>query len=212
MTGGRQCSSWSGALGPSWRAASAGHASSSARRPEPDTGCRTGTSCGCAAVFCCCTRPMNCGLRISIYRPDLGGAKGIRTPDLLHAISRQHIRLRPSTQVTVPGRVHESSGIQAGCGIFLLYRAEPVPLRTPADTRPVESLRFTALAARTTHAIGIARPASPAVTAGRKMGANRYAARIGRSIPPERRRAGRLLVLVTCGRSRCGARRRVPRR
>jgi hypothetical protein len=28
------------------------------------------------------------------------------------------------------------------------------------------------------------------------MGADRYAARIGRSIPPERRRAGRLLVLA----------------
>ena len=33
--------------------------------PEPDPGRRTGTSCCCVAVFCCCTRPVNCGLRIS---------------------------------------------------------------------------------------------------------------------------------------------------
>ena len=36
------------------------------------------------------------------------GATGIRTPDLLHAISRQHVHSRPSAQVTVPGRAHES--------------------------------------------------------------------------------------------------------
>jgi hypothetical protein len=51
------------------------------------------------------------------------GATGIRTPDLLHAIQRQDIHHRPYPQVTVPGRPHESPGIQAGCGTFLLYRS-----------------------------------------------------------------------------------------
>jgi hypothetical protein len=33
--------------------------------PGPDPGGRTGPSCCCVAVFCCCTRPVNSGLRIS---------------------------------------------------------------------------------------------------------------------------------------------------
>ena len=50
-----------------------------------------------------------------------GGAKGIRTPDLLHAISRQHIHSSTYLQVSVSGRPYRSSQIQTGCGTFLLY-------------------------------------------------------------------------------------------
>jgi hypothetical protein len=58
------------------------------------------------------------------------------------------------------------------CCTFLLYRAEPAPLRTPADTRPVEILsNLPRWLPGTTHAIGIARPA---ITAGAQMGADRY--------------------------------------
>ena len=53
------------------------------------------------------------------------GAMGIRTPDLLHAIQRQHVHPRLSVQVTVSGRPHESSGIQAGCCTFVLYGSGP---------------------------------------------------------------------------------------
>jgi hypothetical protein len=127
---------------PSWRAASAGRASSPAWcRSQPPAG---GQAYRAAALlyFAAVPGPRIAGSGFRIYLSDLGGATGIRTPDLLHAISRQHICSRPSTQVTVPGRAHESSGIRASCGTFLLYRAEPAPLRTPADTRPVESLRI----------------------------------------------------------------------
>jgi hypothetical protein len=48
---------------------------------------------------------------------------GIRTPDLLHAIQWQHVHRSPSVQVTVPGRPHQSPGIQAGCCTFVLYSA-----------------------------------------------------------------------------------------
>src|SRR5690242_13680194 len=48
------------------------------------------------------------------------GAKGIRTPDLLHAISRQ--RVHPSTyvQVTVLGHTRKSACVLAGCCTFVL--------------------------------------------------------------------------------------------
>jgi hypothetical protein len=56
-----------------------------------------------------------------------GGAKGIRTPDLLHAISRQHVHRSPSVQVTVPGRAHQSGQIRTGCCTFMLDRFEALP-------------------------------------------------------------------------------------
>ena len=56
----------------------------------------------------------------SNYCCELGGAMGIRTPDLLHAMQRQHVHRSVSVQVTVSGRPHESSGIQAGCCTFVL--------------------------------------------------------------------------------------------
>jgi len=97
--------------------------------PEPDPDRRSGTSRCCAAVFCCCTRPENCGLRISDLLSDLGGAKGIRTPDLLHAISRQYVHRSTSVQVTVPERAYQSSQIRNGC-TFPLYRSAR-PTRLP---------------------------------------------------------------------------------
>jgi len=51
-----------------------------------------------------------------------GGATGIRTPDLLHAISRQHVHRRTSAQVTVPGSTRPSRQVHTGCGTFPLYR------------------------------------------------------------------------------------------
>jgi hypothetical protein len=49
------------------------------------------------------------------------GAKEIRTPDLLHAISRQHVHSSAYVQVSVSARPYQSSRVQAGCGTFLLY-------------------------------------------------------------------------------------------
>jgi hypothetical protein len=55
-----------------------------------------------------------------------GGAKGIRTPDLLHAISRQAVHQRLSSQVTVPERAHQSGQVRTGCCTFPLYES-PLP-------------------------------------------------------------------------------------
>jgi hypothetical protein len=60
-----------------------------------------------------------------------GGATGIRTPDLLHAISRHHVHRSASPQVTVPERTHRSIQIRAGCGTFLLYSFHLRPIRMP---------------------------------------------------------------------------------
>jgi hypothetical protein len=68
------------------------------------------------------------GFRIMLLT--CGGAMGIRTPDLLHAIQRHYVHPRPSVQVTVSGRPHQSSGIQAGCCTFVLYGSEPPPVQT----------------------------------------------------------------------------------
>jgi hypothetical protein len=81
------------ASSPSWRAASADRASSPRLMPEPAPGW-TGSSCCCAAVFCCCTRASNAGSGFRNYLFELGGAKGIRTPDLLHAMQLR----RPACQ------------------------------------------------------------------------------------------------------------------
>ena len=70
------------------------------------------------------------------------GAMGIRTPDLLHAISRQHVHSSTSVQVTVPERPHQSAGIQAGCRTFVLYRPEP----------PLSGAERAQLVVRETHA------------------------------------------------------------
>ena len=57
------------------------------------------------AVLCCRTMPWSPRLRISKNSPDLGGAMGIRTPDLLHAMQvrqpacQQHHRPLPADPV-----------------------------------------------------------------------------------------------------------------
>jgi hypothetical protein len=51
----------------------------------------------------------------------LGGATGIRTPDLLHAITRQHVHPCVSLQVTVLPRLRKSARVRSSCGTFLLY-------------------------------------------------------------------------------------------
>jgi hypothetical protein len=70
---------------------------------------------------------------IASYLRKRSGATGIRTPDLLHAIQRQRIHSRPSPQATIPGRPHQSPGIQAGCCTFVLYA--PAPARLPRPLR-----------------------------------------------------------------------------
>jgi len=79
-----------------------------------------------AAVSCCSI--------CSNLASDLGGAKEIRTPDLLHAIWRQHVYPRPSRQVTVPTRPRATTSVRVRCGTFLLYRFPSLP-EAPAVAR-----------------------------------------------------------------------------
>lgn len=59
-------------------------------------------------------------VRISNY--ELGsGAIGIRIPDLLHAISRQHVHLSTSLQVTVLARPPRYAVVRLRCGTSVLY-------------------------------------------------------------------------------------------
>ena len=51
---------------------------------------------------------------------------GIRTPDLLHAISRQHVHRSTSAQVTVLTRAPESAVVHPGCGTSALYSLQDV--------------------------------------------------------------------------------------
>jgi hypothetical protein len=51
------------------------------------------------------------------------GAKEIRTPDLLHAIWRQHVHPRPSPQVTVLLRPCAATSGRVRCGTPVLYRS-----------------------------------------------------------------------------------------
>jgi hypothetical protein len=88
---------------------------------------------------------------VTFYRTEIrkiGGATGIRTLDLLHAISRQHIRPRPSTQVTVPGRAYESCGIRASCGISCCTALSPCRCALRPARDQSNPFGFTALAAR----------------------------------------------------------------
>jgi hypothetical protein len=53
------------------------------------------------------------------------GAKEIRTPDLLHAIWRQHVHPRPSPQVTVLPRPCTATRVPLCCCTSVLYRCHP---------------------------------------------------------------------------------------
>ncbi len=70
----------------------------------------------------CPSRSRLSSVQHSNYLDDLCGATGIRTPDLLHAISTHDVRLRTSVQVIVPGRAPASVQIRVSCGTFALYR------------------------------------------------------------------------------------------
>ncbi len=73
--------------------------------------------------------------RFPIFHQDVlpGGAKEIRTPDLLHAIWRQHVHPRPSPQVTVLPRPHECARVRVSCGTSVLY--SPTRRQRPAASR-----------------------------------------------------------------------------
>jgi hypothetical protein len=82
------------------------------------------------------------GLRGSGFRiMDLncGGAMGIRTPDLLHAIQRQPVHPCVSAQVTVLPRPLRSARVQACCGTFLLYCRRTANRTSHAPSRRVTS-------------------------------------------------------------------------
>jgi hypothetical protein len=66
-----------------------------------------------AAVFFCSI--------CSNFASDLGGAKGIRTPDLLHAIWRQPVYPRPCVQVTVLLGPYATTSVRVRCGTSMLY-------------------------------------------------------------------------------------------
>ena len=68
-----------------------------------------------------------------------GGAMGIRTPDLLHAIQRQPVHSSPSPQVTVPEGAPESACVQACCGTFLLYDPMSLPRELSARTPTIST-------------------------------------------------------------------------
>jgi len=70
-----------------------------------------------AAVLSCCTR--SSGFRIISLTC---GAMGIRTPDLLHAISRQVIHRSPPPQVSVLAGAQECALVRPGCGTSVLYQ------------------------------------------------------------------------------------------
>ena len=63
---------------------------------------------------------MGSGFRIMLLT--WGGAMGIRTPDLLHAMQWQHVHSSASVQVTVSGRPHQSP---RNPGRLLYFRAVP---------------------------------------------------------------------------------------
>jgi hypothetical protein len=112
-----------GAPSPSRRAASAGHASNSAR-------CRSHSRLVDSYIVllrCCILLLYQARERwaqdFEFICLTWGGAKGIRTPDLLHAISRQAVHQRLSSQVTVPERAHQSGQVRTGCCTFPLYES-----------------------------------------------------------------------------------------
>jgi hypothetical protein len=99
------------------------------------TDSRSELACDAFRCGCCCTLLLYkalepCDQIFELWSLSWGGAMGIRTPDLLHAMQWQHVHRSPSVQVTVSGRPHQSSGIQAGCCTFVLYGSARPPVRT----------------------------------------------------------------------------------
>src|SRR5215468_930111 len=65
--------------------------------------------------------------------------RGFEPPDLLPAISRQHVHRSTSVQVTVPRRAHQSGQIRTGCCTFMLGRFEARPAQIDTS-KPLEVL------------------------------------------------------------------------
>jgi hypothetical protein len=95
------------------------HQPFSARRPDPER--RTAPRPAALRYFTAVRGRESSGSNVRNMASDLRGAMGIRTPDLLHAISRQHVHRSPSLQVTVPTGAWRSAPIRGRCGTFLLY-------------------------------------------------------------------------------------------
>ena len=51
---------------------------------------------------------------------------GIRTPDLLHAISRHPVHRSPAPQVTVLSRAPVYTHVRTGCGTSVLYSLQAI--------------------------------------------------------------------------------------
>ena len=93
------------------------------------TDARSELACDAFRGGCCCTLLLYQALEpwaqdFELLPLTWGGAMGIRTPDLLHAMQWQHVHGSASVQVTVPGRPHQSlsPGIP---GRLLYFRAVP---------------------------------------------------------------------------------------
>ena len=113
------------------------------------TDSRSELACDGFRCGCCCTLLLYealepCDQIFELWSLNWGGAMGIRTPDLLHAIQWQHVHRSTSVQVTVSGRPHQSPGIQACCCTFVLtvpsfHRRKlsgPAPGRRTLDIAP----------------------------------------------------------------------------
>ena len=74
------------------------------------------------------------GSGFRILALNCGGAMGIRTPDLLHAIQWRPAHRSPLAQVTVPPSTHQSTGIQTRCGTSLLYGPMPPTACSSAES------------------------------------------------------------------------------
>jgi hypothetical protein len=98
-----------------------------ARHSTPGPNTCAASQMATTAVLSCCTRDPVVRIRLLTF-----GAKGTRTPGLLHAITRQHVHPCLSLQVTVLERLPRSASIRTGCGTFLLYRS-PRPAELPTS-------------------------------------------------------------------------------
>jgi hypothetical protein len=105
------------------------------RQMEPDPNTCAADDPVATAVLSCCTRcPYFRILSLTC------GAKGTRTPGLLHAIHRQHVHQRLPPQVTVPERAGQSGQIRTGCCTFPLYRPAR-PARLPNERLTSKNLQ-----------------------------------------------------------------------
>jgi hypothetical protein len=132
--------SWSGAPSSPWHVASAGHAAA-----PPGAGARSGLANRDTILLRCCILLLYKARELGDQDFEFisltwGGATGIRTPDLLHAISRQHVHPCLSSQVTVPERAHQSGQVRTGCCTFALYRSAR-PTRPPNERLTSQNLQ-----------------------------------------------------------------------